>query len=135
MIGVLVPADAYTAYVVSTGAEVDGCGGRLVPGRYWYLLSGGVFLVQSIVPTGSGDLAVAGSTLAAAAAFGPIRKQLQLLVERRFNRSRYLAEQVVGDFGVRLRNSFDVAQVATDLQSVVSRTLAPTSAELWLRSR
>ncbi|MGH8923510.1 MAG: hypothetical protein ACRDWA_02515 [Acidimicrobiia bacterium] len=34
-----------------------------------------------------------------------------------FNRNRYLAERAVGDFNDRLRNSFDVGEVASDLQS------------------
>jgi hypothetical protein len=89
--------------------------------------------LQSIAP-GSGDLAIAASTLAAAALFSPLRRGVQRWVDRRFNRRRYDAEQVVEDFSARLRGVVDPTTVTDDLQAVVARTLEPKVAAVWVRS-
>jgi len=64
---------------------------RAVAGMLALVYVGGIVLIQSIVPA-SGSLAVAASTLAAAALFNPVRRRTLGLIDRRFNRSRYNAE-------------------------------------------
>jgi hypothetical protein len=91
-----------------------------------------VFLLGAIVP-GESDLAVAGSTLAVAAMFNPARRRLQESVDRRFNRERYNAEQVVASFAARLRNQVELGSLTGGLTGVVSRTVQPTSASVWIR--
>jgi hypothetical protein len=83
----------------------------------------------------SNDLVIAGSTLASAAAFNPVRRRIQRGVDHRFNRAHYDAEQEVEAFAGRLRGSADLAAVSTDLAGVLGRTVAPTGIGVWLRSR
>ena len=79
-------------------------------------------------------LAVAGSTLAAAALFTPLRRRVQAGVERRFNRSRYDAEQVMDQFSGSLRQDLDPDTVVEGWVGVVSETMHPTSISVWVRN-
>ncbi|HEY5683763.1 MAG TPA: hypothetical protein VIY70_00165, partial [Acidimicrobiia bacterium] len=81
----------------------------------------------------SNDLVTAASTLAAAAAFNPLRRRTQRAVDRRFNRARYHTEQEIDAYATRLADQVDLHTVTTDLQAVVARTLTPTTTSTWIR--
>ena len=85
--------------------------------------------------TGTSDVAVAASTLAVVAAFGPMRARIQRAVDRRFFRSRYDAERTVDRFAGRLRDELDLAALSAELIGVVGETVRPARAGLWLRGR
>ncbi len=75
---------------------------------------------------------MAGSTLVVAALFGPVRRRVQAVVDRRFNRARYDATRAVTAFGQRLRDEVDLDEVATGLRDTAARTIEPVSVSLWL---
>jgi hypothetical protein len=81
----------------------------------------------------SSSLAVAGATLAVAAAFQPARHSIQQAVDRRFNRRRYDAAQTIAGFSDRLRQQVDLDTLTSELLAVVEQTMQPTQASLWLR--
>jgi hypothetical protein len=90
-------------------------------------------LSRLLAPFGAGsELAVAAATLVAAAVFAPARRRIQHAVDRRFNRARYDAEQVMTDFRERLRAEVELADVAVAIRSAAVRTVEPTKASLWL---
>jgi hypothetical protein len=82
---------------------------------------------------GSGSLAVAAATLTAVALFQPLRRRVQDLVDRRFNRRRYHATRTVEGFAARLRDQVDLDVLHRELLTVVDQTVQPTRASLWLR--
>ncbi len=83
----------------------------------------------------SSPLAVAASTLAAAALFAPLRSRVQRAVDRRFNRSRYDTEATIAGFKARLRTAIDLDQVQRELLGVVQGAVEPSQASVWIRSR
>ena len=94
----------------------------------------GVVLVPRLLPfTQDNDLVVAGTTLAVAALFSPLRRRLQAFVDRRFYRSRYDAQRTVEAFSARLREEVDLESLRADLAGVVSNALQPASVSVWLR--
>jgi hypothetical protein len=78
-------------------------------------------------------LLVAAATLGVAALFNPVRRRVQLAVDRRFNRSRYDAERVMDEFVGRLREQLDAGGIADGWTRVVSETMQPTSVGIWFR--
>jgi hypothetical protein len=82
---------------------------------------------------GSSSLAVAAATLAVAALFQPLRRRVQGLVDRRFNRRRHDAGQLIEAFGARLRDQVDLDTLTGEVLAVVDQAMAPTRAWLWLR--
>jgi hypothetical protein len=77
---------------------------------------------------------VAAATLTAAAAFQPLRRRVQGLVDRRFNRRRHDAVGIIDAFAARLRDQVDLDALHAELLGVVDQTMQPTHACLWLRA-
>jgi hypothetical protein len=85
-----------------------------------------------LLPQGS-SLVVAAATLAVAAAFQPLRRRVQQVVDRRFNRRRHDAAQLIEAFGARLRDQVDLDTLTGEVLAVVDQTMQPTQAWLWQR--
>jgi hypothetical protein len=95
----------------------------------------GLVLLSTHVLALSSSVAVAASTLAAAAAFSPLRRRVQRIVDHRFNRARYDADVTVAAFAGRLQDEVDLDSVRADLAGVVTSTLEPAHLSVWLRER
>jgi hypothetical protein len=95
----------------------------------------GLVLLATRVLSVSSPVAVAAATLAAAALFAPVRRRVQRVVDRRFNRVRYDGDRMVEAFAVRLQDAVDLETVRTDLASVVSQALEPAHVSVWTNER
>jgi len=104
----------------------------LVTGALIGLFLGLVVLTTDVLPFSS-PIGVAASTLTAAAVFNPLRRRVQHLVDRRFNRARYDAESTVTHFAQRLRSASDVEAVEACLRETVGAAVEPVSLAVWLR--
>lgn len=136
----------YTAMAVAIGIailryrlyEIDRLISRtvtyaLVVGGLALVYTGGVLLLGSLLPLES-EVAVAASTLTAAALFNPLRGRVKHWVDRRFHRSRYDAERELERLAARLRDELDLDELTGDLVAVVSATVQPATANVWIRS-
>jgi hypothetical protein len=95
------------------------------------VFAGLVLLATEVLPFKT-PVAVAAATLAAAALFNPLRRRVQRIVDRRFNRSRYNAEAIVAAFTARLRQTVDLDTVRSDLVGVVDEAFQPAHVSVWL---
>jgi uncharacterized membrane protein YjjB (DUF3815 family) len=92
----------------------------------------GLVLLATEVFGFHGTVAVAASTLAVAALFNPLRRHVQRVVDRRFNRARYDAEATVAMFAARLKDAVNLDSVRDDLASVVQKALEPAHISVWI---
>jgi hypothetical protein len=95
----------------------------------------GLVLLATHVLGLSSPVAVAASTLIAAALFNPLRRRVQQLVDRSFNRARYDAELTLMAFAARLMDAVDLDTVRDDLAGVVNVALEPTHVSVWSNQR
>jgi hypothetical protein len=106
----------------------------IVTGLLLGLYAGLVLLATQVLSVHT-PAAVAAATLAAAALFNPLRRRVQRVVDRRFNRARYDAEQTVAAFASRLKDAVDLDLVRDDLARVVRVALEPAHVSVWINKR
>jgi hypothetical protein len=98
-------------------------------------LYAGLVLLATRVLSVHTPVAVAAATLAAAALFSPLRRRVQQVVDRRFNRARYDADRTVAAFADRLKDAVDLDSVRDDLAGVVNQALEPAHISVWISRR
>jgi hypothetical protein len=110
-------------------------GWALVTGLLAVVFAAGVVALQTTLGevTQGNTIAVALSTLAVAALFQPLRRRVQLAVDRRFDRARYDAQRTVDAFAERLRDEVELDAVEADLRGTITGSVMPSSYGLWLR--
>ena len=96
---------------------------------------GCVLALQALLSpfTANNGPAVAVSTLAVAALFGPVRRRTQGVVDRRLYRSSYDAQRILESFASRQRDEVDLDSLTDALRDATHSTVRPASASVWLR--
>lgn len=100
-----------------------------------YLVS--VIVLQSLAQRITGQtspLAIVVSTLAIAALFQPLRRNIRTAIDQRFYRHKYDAARTVSKFSELLQHEVDLKRLNEGLLTVVDETMRPAHLSLWLRS-
>ncbi|GAC1449642.1 MAG: hypothetical protein PVSMB4_07980 [Ktedonobacterales bacterium] len=74
------------------------------------------------------------TTLLIAALFNPLRQRLQIVIDRRFFRSKYDATRTIEAFAATLRSELDLEGLSKHLVEVVQATMQPAQVTLWVRT-
>lgn len=108
----------------------------LLTGLLALVYFGSVVLLQSIfraVTGGQSPAVIVLSTLLIAALFTPLRGRVQQVIDRRFYRRKYDAQQVLAAFAVTARDETDLDALTRELQQVVESTMQPDGVGVWLQ--
>ncbi len=96
---------------------------------------GSVVLLQGLFGAAISEspLLIVLSTLLIAMLFAPLRRRVQEVLDRRFFRKKYDAQQVLAQFALTARDEMDMAILQAELLRVVQETLQPGGAAIWLK--
>jgi hypothetical protein len=90
-------------------------------------------IFSSLTGSGQNEIVTVLSTLAIAALFIPVRNRIQTEIDKRFNRKKYDAQQVLSDFATTVRDETDLEKLTARLMQVVDETMQPKSVSVWLK--
>jgi hypothetical protein len=96
----------------------------------------GVLGLQALLHVFAGNTpqaAIALSTLAVAALFGPLRRRIQTQIDKRFYRRKYDAVRTLAGYGEHLPDETDLDQFRQHLTAIVAETFQPEHVSLWFR--
>ena len=112
-------------------------GWAIVTGIVAAVFAGVMLALQALLSsfTQGETLAVAASTLVAFALFQPLRRRIQVAVDRRFDRARHDRQRTVDAFAERLRDEVDPTTIRADMLATIDRVVRPSSVGIWLSRR
>ena len=72
------------------------------------------------------------STLTIAALFNPLRRRIQVFIDRRFYRQKYNAEQALAQFAAAARSETELDALSNKVRRVANEALRPEFSQVWL---
>ena len=100
------------------------------------LYFGSVVLLQQVFRALTGQaspIVIVVSTLVIAALFSPLRNWIQNIIDRRFYRRKYDAQQALAAFAATARDEVDLENLQVELVSLVQDAMQPEQISLLLR--
>lgn len=110
----------------------------ILTGILGLLFVGSIILLQSIFTRLFGqtsDIAIVVTTLLTIALFNPLRLRIQSLIDRRFYRQKYNAEQAIAELVSAARTDTDLESITGMLVEIIQKTLQPDQIQLYLLKR
>lgn len=109
----------------------------LLTGLLVLMFFGIVTILQRIFGLASGHVgrsppAIVLSTLALAAILNPMRKRVQIFIDRRFYRKKYDAERILMNFATLVRDEVELDNLTGKLLDDIDATMQPESLSLWI---
>jgi len=107
----------------------------IITGLLALVYFGSIVVLQGLLSPFMSDAtpAVVLSTLLIAALFLPVRRRVQDVIDRRFNRTRYDAEKTLAAFAATARDETDLDALLSELVRVIQETMEPEHVSVWLR--
>jgi hypothetical protein len=101
---------------------------------YFGLIVGLQSLIAMRSHSGSqSPLVIVASTLLIAALFRPLRRWIQIAIDRRFYRIKYDASKILERFAAGLQNEVELGNITDHLLSVIEETMQPVQVSIWVR--
>jgi hypothetical protein len=97
---------------------------------------GTVIVLQTLFGSLTGEqspVVIVISTLVIAALFGSLRGRVQAVIDRRFFRQKYDAEQVLARFAQTARDEVELEALTAEVARIVQETMRPDAVGVWLR--
>lgn len=97
---------------------------------------GSIITLQAMFQSVTGErpaFVIVLSTLLIAALFTPLRRRIQAVIDRRFFRKKYDAQQVLAQFAITARDETDMNALTAELARVVQEAMEPEGVTVWLK--
>ena len=107
----------------------------LVTGLLALVYFGSVLFLQSFLRALTGQVSqvvLVISTLGIAALFNPLRLRVQEIIDRRFYRQKYDAEQAMANFAAVARDEVAMENLSAAVIKVAEETMQPEGVSLWI---
>ncbi|MBI3960864.1 MAG: hypothetical protein HY328_18795 [Chloroflexi bacterium] len=107
----------------------------LLTGLLALVYFGTIVLLQSIFRSftgGQSPAVIVLSTLLITALFNPLHRRIQEVIDRRFYRRKYDAQQVLAGFAQTARDEVALEALGDEMLRVIEETMQPAHVSLWL---
>jgi hypothetical protein len=97
---------------------------------------GTIIVLQTVFASVTGEqspVVIVISTLVIAALFSPLRGRVQSVIDRRFFRQKYDADQVLAHFAEHARDEVEVEALERELLAAIQETVRPEQISIWLK--
>jgi hypothetical protein len=136
----VLPASIGVAILRYHLVEIDRISGRSISWAVITAILAAVFVLVNLGlqaalagAIGGNTLTTAAATLAVAALFQPLRRRVQAVVDRRFNRGRVDADRLVERFATQARDHVNLDLLRGAMTTAVDEAVAPSLSAMWLR--
>ena len=90
-------------------------------------------LTERVLNLQNSQIATVISTLTIAALFNPLRRRIQVGIDRRFNRRKFDSMASVAGFSSRMGSEVELTTITTEIQNLVQHAIQPRTIAIWIK--